>query len=121
MNGDQATEKVSIKDLFGGGFKQGGFNNLFDSEQLKDLDEALRQEGIDIDKLDEQFGNFMNDDKQTTETIKINDEEEISEPIVTKKNETHKDEIIEGESQTIIEKHTNDDEQSDERKTIIDQ
>ncbi len=119
LNGDQATEKMSFKDLFGGA--QGDPNSFFDPSQLKDLDEALRQEGIDIDKLDEQFGNFMHDDKQGTETIKINDDEEVSEPIATNKDKKPQSEVIEEEGQTIIENYVNEEEDSDEQKTIIDQ
>ncbi len=120
LNGDQSTEKMSFKDLFGGG-PQNGPNSFFDASQLKDLDEALRQEGIDIDKLDEQFGNFIHEEQQATETIKINEQEKISEPIATDKDKQPQSEVIEEEGQTIIEKHAHVEEDSDEQKTIIDQ
>ncbi len=94
-------------------------NNNASEDLLKNLDEELRKQGIDIDSLDEQFGTFLNKD-EATKDISPDD----------LKNFTSEEEIIEAiynddgqQEEIILNKETIDETEDDskESKKIIDQ
>lgn len=123
-----------LKDL--GNFANGNNQNPFENSSpftrsneadiLKNLDEELKKQGIDIDKLDETFGSFLNKDKVVLDDILMSDfnsEDEIIEALTKKNNQNSSeyDQVIIEVDKNQVENNDEDLEIENDDRKIIDQ
>ena len=123
------TGKGEVPEAFKNIFQQGANPGARGtSTTIKDLDEALKKEGIDIEALDKQFGTFFENNKANPSNQKVTSfedeeilelfesdiKEEPKEKIITRTT-IDDEEIIESE---VVEKYSN---KEDKEKKIIDQ